>query len=265
MLASPAVKYYLLNKELFFLRDGIIYRQEEPPLLVVPVDLRKHILELAHTIPLAGHTGINRTREKLRGKYFWFGMTRDIRAYILSCSPCNHAKKNSRVARAEMQMYHAGFPMERVHLDFLGPLPTSTRGNTCILVLVDQFTKWVECIPLPDQTAKSTAEAMLEIFGRLGTPLEIFTDQGRNFESNLFHEVCRLMHIRKTRTTPYRPSANGQVERFNRTLMDAVRCFVQQKSNQWDAWLPQLTGALRSSVNRSTGFTANRLMLGREV
>ena len=91
------------------------------------------------------------------------------------------------------------------------------------------------------------------------------SDQGRNFESKLFAALCEAMHIHKTRTTPYRPSANGQVERFNRTLMDAVRCFVAGNQRNWDLYLSQIAGALRSAVNRSTGYTPNMMMLGREV
>ncbi len=156
--------------------------------------------------------------------------------------------------------------MERVHMDFLGPLPKTELGNENILMIVDQFTKWVECIPLPSQTAEVTARAAVDpFFSRFGLPLQIHTDRGSNFESKLFSSICELLQIHKSRTTPYRPSANGQVERFNRTLMDAVRCFVGRHQRTWDKCLPQIAGALRSSVNRSTGFTANQLMLGREV
>ena len=132
--------------------------------------------------------------------------------------------------------------------------------------MVDQFTKWVECIPLPSQTAEVTATAAVnEFFFRFGCPFQIFTDQGRNFESKLFHAVCELLQVHKARTTPYRPSANGQVERYNRTLMDAVRCYDDEAQNSWDEHLAQIAGALRTAVNQNSGFTANKLMLGREV
>lgn len=74
-----------------------------------------------------------------------------------------------------------------------------------------------------------------------------------------------MLKIHKTRTTPFRASANGQVERFNRTLMDAVRCYVSKTPREWDVYIPQIAEALRSSVNRSTGYTPNMLMLGRET
>jgi hypothetical protein len=156
--------------------------------------------------------------------------------------------------------------MERVHLDFLGPLPRTQKENEYVLVMVDQFTKWVECIPLSSLTAEVTAQAAVnEFFSRFGCPMQLHTDRGSNFESKLFAAVCELLHIHKTRTTGYRASANGQVERYNRTLMDAVRCYTLKHQDVWDHYLPQIAGAIRSAVNRQTGHTPNKIMLGRET
>ena len=133
-------------------------------------------------------------------------------------------------------------------------------------MIVDQFTKSVECIPLPSETADETARAVVnEFFSRFCIPFKILTDRGTNFESSLFNELCNLLHIHKTKTTANRPSANGQVERYKRTLMDAVRCYVGNIQTSWDIWLPQLAGALRSTVCMSTGYTPNMMMLGRKV
>lgn len=136
-------------------------------------------------------------------------------------------KKPNRHARYPLTQLQAGAPIERVHLDFVGPLHRTDQGNKHILMMVDQFTKWVECIPLPSQTAEMTARAAVnEFFSRFGYPFQVFSDQGRNFESQLFSEVYELLHIHKARTTLYRSSANGQVECYNRTLIASVRCFV---------------------------------------
>ena len=115
------------------------------------------------------------------------------------------------------------------------------------------------------QKSQQARSAVNEFFCRFGYPFAIHTDQGRNFESQLFKSMCDLLQIHKSRTTSYRPAANGQVERFNRTLMNAVRCYIDKAPCQWDTFIPQLAGAIRASVHTSTGFTANRLMLGREV
>ena len=145
-------------------------------------------------------------------------MAQRIRNCVETCSVCNSSKKAKRKAKCPLTKYHSGAPMERVHLDFLGPLPETTQGNAHILVMVDQFSKWLECTPLPTQTAEQTATAAVnEFFSRFGFPFKIFTDQGRNFESRLFKSICDVLQIHKTRTTPYRPSSNGQVGHCYRT------------------------------------------------
>ena len=270
-LASPAAKCHWINRNMFFLNDDKILQSKPKkegsnPRLMVPSTLKEQVMELCHELPSAGHQGVARTMSKIKDRYHWYNMSRDITTFVLTCDVCNRHKKPTRYGRCQMTNYHAGSPMERVHLDFMGPLPKTKQGNEHILMMVDQFTKWTECIPLPSQTAEVTAQAAInEFFTRFGYPFQIFSDQGRNFESSLFKAVCDLLQIHKARTTPYRPSANGQVERQNRSLMDAVRCFVDSQQDNWDEHLAQLAGALRSSVNRSTGFTPNKLMLGRET
>ncbi len=268
-LANRATKYYWVNRDIFRWDREIIWRENPKTTsrqLLVSTPLREEILYLNHDVPMSGHQGMERTAKRIKAKYYWHGMTHDIEAYVKACPQCSQWKRPTRRARWEMSQFHAGIPMERVHLDFLGPLPKTSRGNEYILMGVDQFTKWVECIPLPSQTAEVTAQAVVsQFFSRFGIPLQLHTDRGSNFESKLFDSICKLLQIHKSRTTAYRPSANGQVERFNRTLMDAVRCFVGKHQKSWDIFVPQIASALRSSVNRSTGFTPNRLMLGREV
>lgn len=100
-----------------------------------------------------------------------------------------------------MTQFHAG--VERVHMDVLGPLPVTKNNNTYFLMMVDQFTKWVECIPLPTQSAEVTARAAInEFFSKFGYPLQIFTDQGTNFTIQLSSNICEALEIHKTRTTP---------------------------------------------------------------
>lgn len=270
LLSSKGTKYYWINRELYSLdQEGVLWRKpgEEngEKILVVPVDMKEQVLELCHNIPSSGHQGINRTEYKVRQKYHWYKLGADIQKHVKSCAVCNKNKKPVRKARCPLTSYQAGEPMERVHLDFLGPLPRTAQGNEFVMMMVDQFSKWTECIALPSQTAEVTARAAVnEFFSRFGYPFTVFTDQGRNFESHLFKSICEVLKIHKTRTTAYRPSGNGQVERYNRTLLDALRCFVQSQE-EWDIYLPQLAGALRSTINRQTGFTANKLMLGREI
>jgi hypothetical protein len=171
--------------------------------LIVPRELREEVLSLCHDVPASGHQRISRTKARLRERFFWYGMMKEAPGFVSTCGPCSRNKHPQRHARAEMIKYHTGAPMERVHLDFLGPLPKTLEGNEYVLVMVDQFTKWVECVPLPSQTAEVTAStAVSQFFARFGCPFQIFTDQGRNFENKLFVAVCELSKIHKARTTP---------------------------------------------------------------
>ena len=124
----------------------------------------------------------------------------------------------------------------------------------------------LESVPLPDQSAEKVAMAAIDnFFCTFGMPLTIHTDQGANFVGNVFKAVCDLLEIRKTQTTPYYPQGNGQVERYNRTIIEMIRCLKAKSDKDWDIYLPHITSAIRCLENPSTGFSANRLMLGREV
>ena len=147
-------------------------------------------MRLCHDVTSAGHQGVTRSKERLRQNFYWWRMSGDITDYVRTCDACNRNKKSSLPNRAPYKVYQAGSPMERVHLNVLGPLPRTEEGNEYIMMMVDNFTKWVECVPLPSQTAEIIARtAINEFFARFGYPYEIFTDQGRNSESELFREI----------------------------------------------------------------------------
>lgn len=267
-LGNTATKAYWINREAFEIIQGVIYvlGEDGEKKLVIPASLKEEALRVVHDIPSAAHQGVKRTKARAKEKFFWHTLSDDVSKFVRSCEACNRNKKSDKHGKCPLTEFQVGSPMERIHIDFLGPLPRTTRGNEHVLMMVDQFTKWVECVPLPSQTAEVTARAAVNtFFSRFGCPLQIHSDQGRNFEGKLFAALCEALEIHKTRTTPYRPSSNGQVERFNRTLMNAVRCYIEGKQKDWDLHIPQIAGALRASVNRSTGFSANKLMLGREV
>uniref|UniRef100_A0A0X3NU41 Integrase catalytic domain-containing protein n=1 Tax=Schistocephalus solidus TaxID=70667 RepID=A0A0X3NU41_SCHSO len=166
-----------------------------------------------------------------------------------------------------MQPMITGFPGERVGLDIIGPLPISVRGHEYILVMIDYFTKWVEAIPLLHQDAQSVANAIThEWVSRWGAPLAFHSDCGSNFNSRLFREVCQLLDVHKTRTTPYHPEGNGLVERTNRTLKNTLLAFIQEDhEHAWDIHLPFCLLAYRGSIHSTTGFTPHFLNTGRDL
>ena len=186
--------------------------------------------------------------------------------HILKCDVCQADKKPAKVPRASLGSLPSGAPGDCLATDYVGPLPVTPRGNRYILLLTDHFSKYVEIIPVPNMTAAVCAEKILnEYIARWGCPLSINSDQGRTYESKIFKELCRMLEIRKTRTSVRNPKGNGQSERFNRTMLRMIRAYLCDEQDEWDLHLGCLAGAYRATPHESTKMTPNLLTMGREV
>ena len=272
---SKKVKVLLEHWGQLQIRNGILYRKWESVdgkevkwRLVLPRGKTKEVLEELHAGSLAGHLGATKTLKSVQMRYYWVGMKEDVRSFIRKCEACARRKSTGKKRRAPLQQRRSGSPMERIALDILGPLPETNDGNKYIMVVGDYYTKFVEAYPIPDEKASTVAPKLVEEFMcRYGVPREIHTDQGRNFESQLFKEVCQILGIKKTRTTPYNPKSDGMIERFNRTLLDMLVTLIDPGKNQrdWDKHVPLATAAYRSAVHETTQETPNMVMFGREL
>ena len=163
-----------------------------------------------------------------------------------------------------MKLFPATKPLEFVAMDILGPLPRTRHGMRFILVVTDRFTKLTKTEALRTITAVSVAKAFCKTWVfNYGTPKVLLTDNGAQFTAAFSRNVCRILGIQKVFTTEYHPQANGQAERFNRTIMAAIRNYVSDTQRDWDEWLGPLTYAYNTQVHRSTGTTPFDLVLSR--
>ena len=152
----------------------------------------------------------------------------------------------------------------RVAINITGKHPKSRNGCEYTLTVMDYFTKWAEAYPIRDHKATTAARVHLEnCFTRLGMPEGIISDQGTEFEGELFTERCKSLNINKLRTSPYRPSTNGMVKRYHRTLNQVLKKVVSETQRDWDLHVPAAAAAYRASENVVTGFTPNFMILGR--
>ena len=271
---SPAVRYYYLNWDRMKRENGVIYmtyhseneKGKDRNQLLIPRVLRKEVLEMCHNSIYGGHFGMSKTCQTIRQRFYWYGVTIDVKHHIHTCRVCSAQLKPKKKYVGGLGSYRVGYPLDRIGIDVMGPFPESARGNKYILLLSDYFTRWTEAYALPDQKAETVADTVVkEFISRFGAPLQIHSDQGRNFESELFQEVCRMLGIDKSRTTPYRPCSNGLAERNNGTVVSLIRNFMDENQKDWDLYLPLLTAAYRSTEHPATHYTPNYLMLGREV
>jgi len=251
------------------LLDGVLVRKpsDDPHVqLVVPHCMRKRLFEFTHAGPLAAHLGAQRTYLQLKPTYYWPGMRKDIHIWYRRCEICARSRGPPTRHHGQLQKVVTGAPLDVVAVDILSGLPTTTDGNRYILVLTDYFTKWACAFPLPDAEASTCMRAMYDgFFAQFGLPRQLHSDMGKNFESKLFHELCQITGITKSRTTPFHPQCDGQTERMNRTLLQMLRCTADDNPATWPQRLPTIMAAYRMTVHRVTGLTPNMAMLGREV
>ncbi|CAC5369319.1 unnamed protein product [Mytilus coruscus] len=244
------------------IRDGILCRKWESERgdnvtwqKVIPENLKECVLKQLHNSVTGGHLGIKKTLSKVRQRFFWFGVRKYIENWCSKCDVCASRKRPNRKPKAPMRQYNVGAPLERVAIDIMRPLPRSIQGNNFLLVIGDYFTKFVHAIPLKSQEAEVVARTLVDNFISIfGVPLQIHTDQGANFESQLFQELCKLIDIDKTRTTVMRPQSDGMAERFMRTLENMLSSFVSNHQKDWDKFVPVLMMAYRSAEHENLLF-----------
>lgn len=152
------------GETLITLEKGMLYRHFKSPTkevikqLVVPTKFRRQILQLGHDIPMAGHLGIKKTRERILKYFFWPGIFNDTKQYCRSCPKCQKGTSKTQVSKVPLvQIPRIDVPFQRIAIDMVGPLPRTKRGNQYVLVICDYATKYPEAIPLRSQEAEVVA------------------------------------------------------------------------------------------------------------
>ena len=223
---------------------------------VTPNKYHPEILQELHAGSVSGHLGEYKTCNTLQQRFYWPGLTRDVKIWCRTCPSCAAQKTPSPNKHAPLQTIRAGAPMQIVTVDILGPLPKGPTGNSYVLVAMNYFTKWAELYAVPNQEAATIAAKLTdEMFLRCSPPEQLHSDQGRQFESKLMADVRSLLGIRKSRTTPYHPQSDGLVERYNRTLLNMLATCTQDHPATWEDHLRRVCMAYNTSMHPTTGYS----------
>ena len=263
----PQKKWPLTLAE-FEVKEGVVYRLK--PLgdrtlyqLVDPASLKNSALKASHLPPLASHPGVQRTFENARSMFYWTNMLNDCQTYVEHCTVCQKSRGSPQaVPMADAPL--AKYPLERVSMDIfdLGP-SIPVRYD---LTIVDQHSRFIQLVPLRKVTAAAVHRAFLDHWLTLfGPPRVIQTDNGVQFTSNLFKELCKMIKSTHHYTIRYHPQANGLVERTNRVVKAALTSLVDERPRVWHQFVPELRLQLNSAVHRSTNEQPLFLMTGRHA
>jgi transposase InsO family protein len=227
---------------------------------------RLAIFEESHDKPMGGHRGYKATMEKVRKFGKWKGLAKQLKEYIRKCDKCQRNKVQKLAKHSMMITDTPVEAMEKVCLDCVGPLPESAKGNKYLLTFQCNFSKFVGAIPVKNIEAETVARKFVNhVVFNYGLPKTILTDQGSNFTSQLFKNMCRIFNVKKIQTTAYRPQSNGGLERFHRTLKEYLRNFIKSDQSDWDEQARIACFVYNTSKNEGTGYLPFELMQGREV
>ena len=250
----------------FQMKRGLLFRtiiedNTEIQQLVVPEQCRKEILQGLHDN--VGHPGKERTLKLLRQRFYWPKMSSSVDDWVTDCNRCLR-RKSSTNERAPLVNVNTTYPLELVCFDYLTIEP-SKGGISNILIITDHFTKYAVAIPTKNQTAKTTAEAFYNNFIlNYGIPTRLHSDQGANFESEIIKELCTIMNMKKSHTTPYHPQGNAGPERFNRTLLDMLGTLENDQKSDWKKYVSSLVFYYNSTPHETTKLSPYELMYGRK-
>ena len=228
----------------------------------------KERFDLVHN-SVRGHFGVQRTIEALNSEGLaWEGKLREeVTDFISKCPTCqkrNAEQGEMHPALASTCTYQL---FERVAIDTMGPLPEDEFGNKYVIVIIDMFSRVLELYPAPTCESVAAARALLQWVCRYGMPAEVQSDNGPQYASALIEELLQLLNVSRRYIVPYRPQANGTVERANKEILRHLRAILMERktSAQWSLSLPLVQRIINTAYHSAIGTYPLKLLFGDAV
>jgi hypothetical protein len=229
-------------------------------------DLKRFILDELHKRPYTGHPGYQKMITATRKQFYWPGLKKDIAEYLAKCIECQQVKAEHRHPAGLLQpLPIPEWKWETISMDFITGLPTSTKQNDAIMVVVDKLSKSAHFIPV-----KSTCKAidianvfLKEIFKLHGMPKEIVSDRDTKFTSNFWKSLMAGLETKLLFSTAYHPQTDGQMERVNQILEDMLRMHVMHQPKKWEDYLPLVEFAYNNGYQESLKMSPFEVLYGR--
>jgi hypothetical protein len=231
--------------------DGLIVVPSSPP-------LRARIISDCHDSAWPGHTGITKTLEKVRRRYWWRTMAADVDQYVRACDACQKNKLSTLMKAGKLRPLP--IPSGRWHsvgTDMIVKLPRTPCGYDSILVFIDRLSKMVHLVPT---TQSLDAEGFARLFimhvvRAHGMPRDVVSDRGPQFNNKFWEHVCQRLRLDRKMSSAYHPQTNGQTERINRVIEEMLRSYISPSQRDWHEWLPLVEFAINNSWQESIGCT----------
>ncbi|RWS03936.1 pol polyprotein-like protein [Dinothrombium tinctorium] len=260
-LRKAASNYEFVNGKLYRV---IAIDNELKNVLAIPRCLIPQVLQGVHDcIFSGGHLGIRKTFERVKIRFHWKSMFKDIVNWVQSCPTCQKVKPNIKRSGKLCPISTGSRPFSKIGIDIIGMLPSTKKGNRFIIVAICYLTKFAITQALKNVTAKDVAQFLMnKIVLQYSAFDTLISDNGVQFRNNVISELNKLLKSSHKFTTPYQPSTAGQVERCNQQIMQLIRTYIEKDKNDWDEILPYITHLYNVSFHSSTKFTPFYLTRG---
>lgn len=267
--SDPNNEYFKIENEILYHRfDKIKNIFENEWKICVPQENRSEVLKEQHDSVLASHPGIFKTIRRIQSLYYWPKMTQEITEYVQKCEICRTTKPSNINTNSQMgQRRETNFPFRTLSTDFIGPMTMSKKQNRFLLVVIDNFTKFVCLKPMRMAKAENVTKFLEEeVFLRYGVCENLICDNGVQFASKALTKLMEKYNSNLRFTPFYYPQANP-CEIANKSIINAIRSYVIQQDNQrnWDAELSAIACALNSHVHTSTNMSPFFAFFGHEI
>ena len=264
LLQSP--DFMLINGLLFHSRIAKSKRAKNLKnyQLVLPAVVVKTVISMYHDSSLGGHGGIQHTIDLIKKKYFFSKLAQKISDYIKSCPACQRRKLTKINTKAGIVAYRTpDSPFQVWQIDIFGPInPISPTGNQYVCTAIDLFSKFVFAEAIPTADTITVSEVLFRMVSQFGVFDTIISDQGSEFISKCFKEVCRLLDINHEYTPSFAHHCLGACERSHRTLAERMTPYIADGKN-WQDLLPCILFSMNNTVNASLGYSPFEIVYGR--
>lgn len=239
------------------------YPDHEAWKLVLPREKRAEALAESHDEPTAGHMGRRKTYLRIALQYYWPSIQKDVAEYVKNCFVCQQCKIEQLAPAGLIGRRKLTRPWEMIAVDITGPFPRSSSGHESLLIVMDMFTRYIECIPIRKANAVTIKRMLMQrIFLRYGAADVILSDNGSEFQNEELETFYADLGITPMYVPPYHPQANP-VERVNRTVKTMIVSFLEKSHTKWDEHVVEIAFAYNTAIHDTTGASPAYLNYGR--
>ena len=246
-----ASSYKLIRDELCIVGNLVLRGNR----IVIPAVLRPHVIELAHS----GHVGSARMKELLRTKVWWPKLDKDVDCFVRGCHGCQIVTKPTN-PEPIIATVLPDKPFQDIAVDHFGPI----NQNYYILVVIDYYSRYFECKHVKSTDAKTTIQALEEVFLTHGLPETLKSDSGPCFISAEFKTFCENLDIKHSKGTPRWPPNNGLAESCMKSIKKRLQIAVNTGVD-WKSELNRYLFSYRTTPHPATGKTPAELLFGRKL